>query len=128
MGRLWQPRLVPPLHHLDEPRTGLDLPSSERIRAAIGEERACGVTVILTTHELTEAAAPDWVLQLAGRIVAAGPPGEVLESSRLSEANGVAFVTHDFRQMIDDAGHRPRAARHSETHARTGPDLEALPQ
>ncbi len=113
---------------LDEPITGLDLPSTERIRTAIEEERRRGVTVILTTHELADAAAADWVLLLAGRVVAAGPPDEVLVPARLSEAYGVSFVTEGGRTMIDDPGHRPRAARHSETHARTGPDLDALPE
>jgi iron complex transport system ATP-binding protein len=112
---------------LDEPITGLDLPSAERIRSAIEEERRRGVSVILTTHELADAAAADWVLLLAGRVVAAGPPDEVLVPARLSEAYGVSFVTEGGRTIIDDAGHRPRAARHSEAHARTGPDLDALP-
>ncbi len=113
---------------LDEPITGLDLLSTEHIRAAIDEERERGATVILTTHELADAAAADWVLLLAGRVVAAGPPDEVLVPARLSEAYGVSFVTEGGRTIIDDAAHRPRAARHTDTHARTGPDLGALPE
>lgn len=113
---------------LDEPITGLDLPSTERIRTAIDAERARGVTVILTTHELADAAAADWVLLLAGRVVGAGPPGEVLVSARLSEAYGVSFVTEGGKTMIDDPAHRPRTARHADTHARAGPDLDALPE
>jgi manganese transport system ATP-binding protein len=113
---------------LDEPTTGLDLPSTDRIHTAIEEERRRGVTVVLTTHELADAAAADWVLLLAGRVVAAGPPDEVLVAARLSQAYGVSFVTEGGRTIIDDAGHRPWGTRHPETHARTGPDLDALPE
>ena len=111
---------------LDEPITGLDLPSTQRIRAAIDAEREKGTTVILTTHELADAAAADWVLLLAGRVVAAGSPAEVLVPARLSEAYGVSFVTEGGRTLIDDPGHRPRTARHGDTHFRVGPDLDAL--
>ncbi len=113
---------------LDEPITALDLPSTDRIRTVINEERDRGVTVVLTTHELADAAAADWVLLLAGRVVAAGPPDEVLVPERLSEAYGVSFVTQGGRTIIDDAAHRPTAVRHTDTHSRTGPDLEALPE
>jgi iron complex transport system ATP-binding protein len=113
---------------LDEPVTGLDLPSTDRIRAAIEEERERGVTVVLTTHELADAAAADWVLLLAGRVVASGPPDRVLVPARLSEAYGVSFVAEGGRMMIDDAAHRPRGTRHMETHQRIGPDLGELPE
>jgi ABC-type Mn2+/Zn2+ transport system ATPase subunit len=93
---------------LDEPITGLDLPSSERIRAAIRQERDRGVTVVLTTHELADAAAADWVLLLAGRVVAAGPPQHVLTSAYLEQAYGVAFRAEGGQLLIDDAAHRPR--------------------
>lgn len=112
---------------LDEPVTGLDLPSTERIRAAIRDERERGVTVVLTTHELSDAAAADWVLLLAGRVVASGPPRDVLTTHHLGLAYGVAFRNEGGRLLIDDAAHRPRLPRHSEVNPRTGPDLGALP-
>lgn len=113
---------------LDEPITGLDLPSTERIRAAIGDERARGVTVVLTTHELADAAAADWVLLLSGRVIAAGPPDEVLTASHLEAAYGLSFRVEGGRLLIDDAVHRPQAGRHAEAHVRSGPDLGALRQ
>lgn len=113
---------------LDEPITGLDLPSGERIRSAITNERERGATVVLTTHELADAAAADWVLLLAGRVVAAGPPEEVLIASHLEQAYGVSFRTEGGRLLVDDAAHRPRLGRHTETHLRTGPDVGALPE
>ena len=113
---------------LDEPVTGLDLPSKDRIKAVIGEERARGATVILTTHELADAAAADWVLLLAGRVVAVGPPDAVLVPSSLTEAYGVSFVTDEGRMVIDDPAHRPDRDRHTAAHVRIGPDGDALPR
>jgi ABC-2 type transport system ATP-binding protein len=46
-----QPRIL----FLDEPTEGLDPVSSEAIRVIIQEERARGVTVFLTTHDMAEA-------------------------------------------------------------------------
>ncbi len=45
-------------------------------------------TLLRSTHEPADAAAADWVLLLAGRVVVAGPPDEVLVPARLSEAHG----------------------------------------
>jgi len=96
-----------PLLLLDEPVTGLDLPSRERILLEIAAERRKGVTVVFTTHDLSEAASADHVLLLAGRVVAEGPPDQVLVADRLSEAYGIRIVTEGGRVMVDDAHHRP---------------------
>jgi manganese transport system ATP-binding protein len=77
---------------LDEPITGLDIPAHERIDLVIEEERARGTTVLLTTHDLAEAARGDHVLLLGGRVVAQGPPGDVLSAARLAEAYGAALL------------------------------------
>lgn len=113
---------------LDEPITGLDLPSTERIRAAIAEERDRGVTVVLTTHELADAAAADWVLLLAGRVVAEGTPRQVLTQDHLETAYAVSFRTENGRFLIDDAAHRPSVVPHTDVHPRGGPDIDALPE
>ena len=64
---------------LDEPLTGLDLVSMEIILGVVSRERAAGRTVIMTTHDLGDASQADHVILLAGRVVAEGPPGEVLD-------------------------------------------------
>jgi ABC-type Mn2+/Zn2+ transport system ATPase subunit len=71
---------------LDEPLTGLDIPSQQRILDVVDEERSRGVTVVLSTHQLDEARHCDQVLLVAGRIVAAGRPEEVLTEESLREA------------------------------------------
>lgn len=73
---------------LDEPVTGLDLTSLDRISQVLREETDAGRTVVLTTHELHTAQAADHVVLLAGRVVASGPPADVLTPDHLADAYG----------------------------------------
>jgi manganese transport system ATP-binding protein len=73
---------------LDEPITGLDLVSRQRIIEAIAAERSAGRTVVVSTHDLGDAAAADHLLLLAGRVVASGRPDHVLTEANLAEAYG----------------------------------------
>ena len=96
---------------MDEPLTGLDLASRDRITRAISDELERGRTVVLTTHDLAEAAAADHVILMTGRVVAEGPPEEVLKPDRLSAAYGIGLVhLEDGTTVLDDAthDHRPR--------------------
>lgn len=98
---------------LDEPVTGLDVVSQRLILDAMSAERAAGRAVVTSTHDLGEAAHADQVLLLAGRLVAAGPPGEVLVSAHLAEAYGHRVVTlGDSVIMLDDAPHHHDAVHH----------------
>jgi len=91
---------------LDEPITGLDLPSQHRILDVIVEERDAGRLVVLSTHDLDEARQCDRVVLLAGRVVADGPAAAVLTRDYLAEAFG-SHLVDDARtlQVIDDHGH-----------------------
>ena len=88
---------------LDEPVTGLDLVSRQRILDAVAAERAAGRTVVMATHDLREARAADHVVLLATRVVAAGPPGDVLTDAALSEAYGDRLVRVGHDAALDDA-------------------------
>jgi iron complex transport system ATP-binding protein len=77
---------------LDEPMTGLDMPSARAIDEVIHDEHARGCTVIITTHDLSEAAEADHVILLSGRVVADGPPSEVLTDVHLVEAYGPGLI------------------------------------
>lgn len=91
---------------LDEPVTGLDLVSRRRILDVVDEERAAGRTVLMTTHDLAEAAATDHVLLLAGRIVASGAPEQVLTADNLADAYGGRLLRlADGMVLIDDPHH-----------------------
>ncbi len=97
---------------LDEPLTGLDLPSQDRILRVIADESARGSIVVLSTHHLDEARHCDRVALLAGRLVAVGRPAEVLVPDRLREAFGARILgdhadhDHDHELLVlDDHGH-----------------------
>ncbi len=98
---------------LDEPLTGIDLPTASAIDAVIHGERAHGCTVVITTHDLSEARVADHVLLLAGRVVASGAPDTVLTRDHLVEAYGPSLVHGtDGRLFIDDAAHHHAGAPH----------------
>jgi ABC-type Mn2+/Zn2+ transport system ATPase subunit len=73
---------------LDEPVTGLDVVSRDLIFRAVAAERAAGRTVVVSTHDLDDARRADLVMLLANRVVAFGPPGEVLTDGPLRAAYG----------------------------------------
>src|SRR5262245_64845046 len=73
---------------LDEPVTGLDVVSRELILDAVAAERAAGRTVVVSTHDLDDARRADLVLLLANRVVACGPPDDVLCDGPLTAAYG----------------------------------------
>jgi manganese transport system ATP-binding protein len=87
---------------LDEPITGLDIVSRQHILDAIRAERAAGRTVMVSTHDLGDAAAADHLLLLAGRVVASGPPADVLTDEHLADAYGGHLLRVGDRTMIID--------------------------
>ena len=98
---------------LDEPMNGIDLPAAHAIDKAIHEEVEEGCTVVITTHDLSEARVADFVLLLSGRVVASGPPSQVLTKEHLSEAYESALLhIGDDEVLVDDSAHVPVAGRH----------------
>ncbi len=74
---------------MDEPFTGLDLPSQEGIMEILERLRRQGVTVLVATHDLEQAAAYfDRVLLLNRRLIAFGTPEEVFTPEALRAAYG----------------------------------------
>ena len=85
---------------LDEPMTGLDLTSMRIIDDVIhAEVEEHGHSVILTTHDLDEAAAADHVILMDGKIIAAGAPADVLTRENLETATDWAVCTSRPRSM-----------------------------
>jgi ABC-type multidrug transport system ATPase subunit len=74
----------PPVLFLDEPTTGLDPVSRQRVWETIRELLGEGVTVLLTTQYLEEAdeLASRIVVVDHGRVIADGTPQELKEASR----------------------------------------------
>ncbi len=93
---------------LDEPLTGIDVTTAVAIDQVIHEEVDEGCAVVITTHDLSEAAAADHVILVAGRVVASGPPDEVLTPANLQAAYGAALLhMEEGRMFLDDAAHAP---------------------
>jgi iron complex transport system ATP-binding protein len=74
---------------MDEPLTGLDITSAKTIDRIIHSETEHGCTVVLTTHDLDEARAADFVLLLGQGRVISGTPEHVLTQQNLQFAYGL---------------------------------------
>lgn len=74
---------------LDEPLTGLDVPSQEKIFEILANLRPDGVTVLVATHDLTLAEERfDKVMLLNKHMLAFGPGREVITTENLLAAYG----------------------------------------
>ena len=96
----------PRLLLLDEPITGLDLPSQETILSIIDAEVASGSTVVFSTHHLEEAKRAERVMLLAGCVIADGAPDAVLRPEHLATAFGGRLLRIGGEALlVDDHGH-----------------------
>lgn len=99
---------------LDEPMTGIDLTTAQAIDEVIHTETLEGCTVIMTTHDLSEARTADYVMLLSGRVIACGSADEVLTEENLVEAYGPSLLhVEKGRVFLDDPAHSPAARRHA---------------
>jgi manganese transport system ATP-binding protein len=87
---------------MDEPLTGLDLVSARVIDEIVHTERERGHAVVLTTHDLEEARAAEHVVLMSGRVVASGPPAQVLTRQNLEVAYGLGALHEAGDDFIDD--------------------------
>lgn len=74
---------------LDEPLTGLDIPSQEAILRILDDLHQAGVTVLTATHDLNLAAKHfDQVMLLNRRLISYGPATSALTQAALVQAYG----------------------------------------
>jgi manganese/iron transport system ATP-binding protein len=100
---------------LDEPLAGLDIPSQEAILRILGQMRAAGITLLIATHDLNQAAEQfDQMMLLNRTVIAYGPPAQVLTADNLTRAYGgqlhVVHTTSGDLVVTDsccDGGHPP---------------------
>ncbi len=76
------------LYVLDEPTTGLHPADVERLMVQLDALVAAGNTVVVVEHDLRVVAGSDWVIDIGpgagdegGRVVAAGPPADVVRAA-----------------------------------------------
>lgn len=77
----------------DEPLTGLDRPSAERVNEIFDRLRAEGQALLVATHDIQYARDADLVLCLNGKQVGFGVPGQVLTAETLSATYGGELIT-----------------------------------
>jgi ABC-type Mn2+/Zn2+ transport system ATPase subunit len=113
----------PDLLLLDEPITGLDLPSQLRILHVVEQHALDGGIVVFSTHHLAEARRADRVMLMAGCVLADGRAEDVLVPDLLAEAFGGRLIRDDGTTIVvDDHGHdhgaphTPDLVPHHATH------------
>jgi ABC-type Mn2+/Zn2+ transport system ATPase subunit len=78
---------------LDEPFTGVDVPTQELLVELIDQLRQRGSAIVYATHDLAQAAATsNRVVLLNRNIVASGTPAEVLDEHHLRAAFGGSVI------------------------------------
>lgn len=94
---------------LDEPLSGLDVPSRRAIIEILDDLKERGITVAVATHDLNLASEQfDQVLLLNQELIAMGPPSEVLTGTNLQRAYADALhFLHGSRgqPILTDAHH-----------------------
>lgn len=84
---------------MDEPLNGLDIPSQESILSLLDRLRSQGITLMIATHDLEQAANFfDKVMLLNRRLIGFGKPQDVLRPDRLLRAYGGKL------QIVEEAG------------------------
>jgi ABC-type Mn2+/Zn2+ transport system ATPase subunit len=90
---------------LDEPTSGLDAGGRELFLEAVHGEIGRGASVMMATHDIEEEAALcHQVILLARRVVAIGPPDEVITAEALLETFGIV-VTGDAKLRVLECKH-----------------------
>lgn len=101
----------PDLYLLDEPVTGVDVPTQEALTEVLAAEAERGRTVISTTHDLGAAQQHfPTVVAINRHVVAAGAPADVLRPETLAAAYGGHLISlGDGSTILDDAHHHDAA-------------------
>ena len=96
----------PELLILDEPTTGLDPQSRHLVWERIGELKKTGITVLLTTHYMEEAArlCDRLIIIDNGRIIAEGKPAELVKKHVGHEVIESSPVSEELRMFVKERG------------------------
>ena len=98
----------PQLLLLDEPTSGVDIKTRDDVMHLLHDLNHDGVTIIITTHEINAVAVHlPWIVCLAGRILAEGPPSEVIttEVLRLTYAAEMPVIHYEGMTIVAESPH-----------------------
>jgi ABC-type Mn2+/Zn2+ transport system ATPase subunit len=91
---------------LDEPTAGLDAGGRDLYLRAINDELSRGASVVSATHDIQEEASIcNQVMLLARRVVAFGPPQEVITPEALLETFGIVVTGEKKRLAVLECKH-----------------------
>jgi len=95
------------LYLLDEPLTGVDAEAEEKLFDILNSLRRQGKTVVMSTHDLSSTLEEfDLVVVLRNKLIAYGPPADVLTTENLYRAYGSERVAMHFSDVERVAGWR----------------------
>jgi ABC-type Mn2+/Zn2+ transport system ATPase subunit len=81
------------VYFLDEPFSGVDVPTQALVLRILADLRDAGKTIVYATHDLAMAnESSDVCVLLNRRVIAVGPPTEVLTMANLQAAFGGAAI------------------------------------
>ena len=118
----------PSLLLLDEPTSGVDVKTRDDVMHLLHDLNHEGVTIVITTHEINAVAVHlPWLVCLAGRILAEGPPSEVITSEILNQTYGadMPVIHYEGMPIVAESPHRygrnggPRSDRGTSGHSHT---------
>ena len=98
----------PDLLLLDDPTSGVDIKTRDDVMHLLHDLNHEGVTIIITTHEINAVAVHlPWVVCLAGRILAEGPPSEVITTEVLKMTYGAEMpvIHYDGMTIVAESPH-----------------------
>jgi manganese/iron transport system ATP-binding protein len=79
---------------LDEPFTGVDVPTQEMLVEMLSDLKSRGTAIIYATHDLAQAArTADHAILLNGEIIAEGTPAEIFQKDLLLRTFGGNLVS-----------------------------------
>ena len=91
---------------MDEPTSGLDAGGRELYLQALHDELCRGASILVATHDIQEEATLcQQVMLLARRVVAFGPPQQVLNSATLLETFGIVIGKGQKRPAVLEREH-----------------------
>jgi ABC-type Mn2+/Zn2+ transport system ATPase subunit len=99
---------------LDEPEANLDASARATARRLFAEAVSRGASAVIATHDIEAAAACDFTVLLARRVVAYGPSSEVLKTEALLETFGVVGRAEDGKVVVVGREHGCEGCEHGD--------------